>query len=115
MARLVVISFDDNEAAERFVDHMNNKMGAGALNQASIAIAYGHVEMLLAQPTMFCQCKNPDPKHFGRTKKFGWYVHRKCNKPTERNGRSLRSILSTAYNLLPGVEEKKNKYGALLP
>jgi hypothetical protein len=108
VARLVVLEFDDDEAAERFVDHMGNRMGATALNAASIALAYSDVIRVVAKPTRFCKCKNP--QKFVQTKRFGWRVHEACMKPvpqpwSERRG--LLQLLFSANELLDSIRSKE--------
>jgi hypothetical protein len=121
MARLVVLSFDENEAAERFVDHMNNLMGAGALNQAAIVMAYASVEGVYAQPTKFCTCtetlglKSGGKKGHGwaKSKKYGWWVHTApgCSKPSKKWGTNIGAIVADAYNLLPSILKRKEDDG----
>lgn len=107
MARLVVLEFDDDQAADRFVAHMANRMGAGALNQASVAIAYSSVVGVFARPTKFCKCKNPNSKNFTKSAKFGWWIHKPCSKPLPMWGEpsAFQKLISSAYNLLPRKKE----------
>jgi hypothetical protein len=118
MARLVVLSFDENEAAEKLVTRINNRMGVGSLNEAAIVMAYAHVEAVYAQPTKFCQCsgetlglKGGGKKGHGwaRSKKYGWWVHTApgCSKPSRKWGSSVAAVIGGAYNLLPQILKRK--------
>lgn len=115
MARVVLLEFEDDGAAERFVDHMSNRNGAGALNQASIAIAYSSVTHVFAKPVNFCKCNLPNktPKGtFGKGKKFGWWVHKKCGRPLERpwgTETGLRTLLYYGRNLLDDIKNRNKE------
>lgn len=106
MARLVILEFESDEAAERFVDHMGNRMGADTLNQASIAIAYADVTHVFAKPTKFCKCKNP--RNFVRTKRFGWRIHEACKKPRPLTGTAFKVFLFDANNLIDEIRNRKD-------
>lgn len=114
MARVVVLKFDEDDAANRFVEHMSNRMGAGALNQASVAIAYADVTHVFKVPTKFCECNVPlsAPKGtYGLGKKWGWWVHKGCGRPAPRpwsTERGFRQLLFSARNLLDEIRKKDN-------
>lgn len=111
MARIVVLEFDNDEAATRFVDHMNNKAGAGAINQAAVAMAHSDVVGVYGKPTQFCTCEAPPMVRgaWGRSRKYNWWVHLACRKPTKRWGTTLPILLGQAKDLLP---EMKKAYDA---
>jgi hypothetical protein len=111
MARLVILEFEDNDAAERFTQSMNNRLGPGSLPQASVAMAYADVIAVFAKPTKFCECPASTKKSlssFGKSKKYGWYVHRTCGKPTARWAANLNWVLSLAKNLYPAILKSKD-------
>jgi hypothetical protein len=89
----VVLSFDDNEAAEHFVTDPFLHFG-------------GDVEGLFAKPTQFCGsggCSTGRVKAFVRGKKFGWWVCSNCKKPTGVGTPSqmMRHVISQAVDLAP--------------
>lgn len=73
MARYVVLEFDDNDDAERYV------------KEDRWDIFCGDVIGVYAKPTKFCHCVGSKAKRmaFTRTARFGWWVHVDCKKPTE--------------------------------
>lgn len=115
MTHLVVLEFDDDEAARRFVDHMGNRSGATALNQASIAMAYSDLKYVFKIPTKFCECNVPNsaPKGtYGLGKKYGWWVHKKCGRPAKRpwgTERGVRQLLFSARNLVDDIRNRDRK------
>lgn len=109
MARYVVMSFKDNEEAERFVaavargavflgtpdgegdDHY------GPLSEGALARA------MYMQPTQFCSCGTPAKGDAGFTRgtKYGLWVHSACGKPTKLWAQGDRWYTSLGKNLLP--------------
>lgn len=70
MARVVMVEFQDNKEAERFV----HRLGEDQLNgKGRRAIG------LIPVPTQFCEC-DPTTRRCGRTEKFGWWVCLECKK-----------------------------------
>jgi hypothetical protein len=53
----------------------------------TVTAAYGKIEWMLAQPKNWCRCtgKRSSGNKFGysKTKRFGWWVHATCNRPTK--------------------------------
>jgi len=98
--RHVVLSFEDNEAAEEFVRKLASLLepdvepeGAEEVqtNWPKETMALGallgskaRLERVFAFPTKTCTCDNGESHHGNITfgKKYGWMVHAKCGKPT---------------------------------
>ena len=66
MARIVVLSFDDNDAAEHFVssileaqdeDRNSEYFGHEAMAIGAVVIAMSKVEAVVARPTVSCRCR----------------------------------------------------------
>lgn len=115
MARLVVIEFSDNEAAEKFVRRMSgldkpegSEQANDAFSVGSLVRAYGEVVRVVAKPTIFCTCGDPRTVGGGwaKSKKYGWMVHKTCAKPTVEWGSKIVYLLSVK-DLLPEILPKK--------
>lgn len=107
MARLVVLEFPDNEDAEAFVYGID----AGAIGPGPAGV---QVAAVYARPTKFCTCttgfgmKQKQGKMAGgftRTRKYGWWVHAVCGKPTQMWTENFQMNLINAKDLLPGLRE----------
>lgn len=103
MARVVILSFENNAAANKFVKDINALQNDGAspgaqvdkdeiLRVGLLAATYSKLEALLARPTLACECtkglgiRSQQYKAvagFGKTAKFGWWVHAACGRPTK--------------------------------
>lgn len=105
--RLVILEFEDDKAAERFIEHMRNRTGPTAFNATALALAHADVTHLFAKPTKFCKCQNP--KNFIKTKRFGWRIHEACKKPRPLSGVGFRTFLFDAHNLLDELRKKKDE------
>jgi hypothetical protein len=103
--RTVVISFKDNETAEKFVKHVAFMQGGylvdGAIEEYDSAEEFvadtladptvTTLDAMIARPTMACQCRTVrQPGKMGSTvgnytltPHFRWWVHRKCKRPTK--------------------------------
>lgn len=101
MARYVVVSFDSNELADRFVEQ---------------GVQHGVIEALIAKPTLFCPNTNAGGcatgrrvKAFTRGKKWGWWVCLVCKKPVGlRPQKLMYQVISQARNLLPDAPSEVN-------
>jgi hypothetical protein len=120
MARVVILSFKDNAAAERFVE-----LTLGVQDDATVPLAQAisgigaivgssaKVEALVAQPTLACRCKRVLKGDSYKTKRFGWWVHRgpkdqPCNRPQMAIVRNFIKNLYVGYNnLLPEIIAKR--------
>jgi len=102
MARVVILSFGDNDAAEHFIESVwaaqeaedNETTEREITATGAIAAACATVEALVARPTVWCECKivgksrgsskgkfSALTEMWIRTERFGWVVHQRCNKP----------------------------------
>lgn len=109
MARLVVLSFDDNEDAEDFIKDVQFQDGTvftypeGSNDAESYST---EVVGLFAKPTVFC---DPGDGHKGkktqagwtRGKKYGWWVCGACKKPSVLWGKKFECVIGNGRNLLP--------------
>lgn len=95
MARYVVIRFEDNKAAEDFVDQQKAADGVFG-DQETVA--------LIPAPTLFCE--DPFSQHgnkkagYFRGKKYGWWVCSICGKPSRLWGSNYRAVVGAGKNLL---------------
>jgi hypothetical protein len=96
MARIVVLSFDSNEAAESFA--------AVSMNDD---VPY-KVEAMIARPTTGCRGPHRVPgkmkpeRGWSRTIRFGWFVCAVCKKPSATVVRDfIANMLGGYNNLLP--------------
>jgi hypothetical protein len=82
MARMVVLYFEDNEAAEKVVDGFQR----GDYSHLQVPMEFTNIGVvgMYAIPTKFCDCKVLQRGyHIVRGEKFGWRLHRECgNWPT---------------------------------
>jgi hypothetical protein len=98
MARAILLTFKDNEAAEAFVKAMwRAQDGDGiSLDQVGeiglIVAASSKIQWMVARPLQYCKCKIMPSLGKGKfdrvyekwkqTERYGWIVHVKCNKPS---------------------------------
>lgn len=106
MARFVILEFDDNDAAESFVRHMEDNFNIAS---TSVALAHADVRWVLAKPTKFCEC-NPEPKR-AKSSRYGWWVCTVCKKPGATWGteRGLRTILTQSKDLKDAIILSKDE------
>jgi hypothetical protein len=121
MARTVVLTFNDNDAAAAFIEGVltaqdpelgEEQLATEIMATGAIVSAMAKIDAVIARPTRYCRCRivgmtqwarenrrgrvtsgkfiDTDPlrpeyiSQVGRhikTKRFGWLVHDKCNKP----------------------------------
>lgn len=100
MARHLVISFDDNEEAEQFVEALKIE-GAVFFQDATQHFKNVNPEKvrligLFAKPTKFCDCVHTSEAKTVRSQKFGWYIHWPgCGKPISGHYQSaLKNLLN---------------------
>lgn len=103
MARLVVLSFEDNDEADRFV----NQAECSTVTSQDL-LDNCEVVGLFAFPTQFCEnsgsggCARGNKRIRGWTqgKKYGWWVCSVCHKPSGYNREALfRPVVSQGVNL----------------
>lgn len=129
MARVVILSFDDNDAAEAFIektlDAQEDRYEGIPMAISSIVVAHATIEALVARPTVSCRCNivgksnrsangrnkfNALHEHWHRTDKFGWYIHERCKRPNFFVVRDFikNMLVSSGNNLLPALKEKRD-------
>lgn len=102
MARYVLVEFDDNAAAKRFVEKVNGEYGAVDGDHMT-----RRVRAVWAKPTLFCECEGKQKSSFGFRvgEKSGWWVHSKCGRPTKFWAKGNHWFSSIGRNLLPGNKD----------
>jgi hypothetical protein len=117
MARLVLVSFKDNDAAEAFcklVDQSDDvhKEGWGdhVAELGTLLSAYGRLEWMIARPLAWCKCHGHSKNRqwgWARTRRFGWWIHATCNKCSKLTVINFVTNLLAGYNdLLPELRPK---------
>jgi hypothetical protein len=127
MARAVLITFRDNDAAEAFVKKVwevqdqDSSTGRATIEAGLLVAAKGKIEWMIARPLNSCYCRispkrikkgkfdqSYEPYH--RTQRFGWFVHSKCNKPNRFVVRNFINNLHVGWNdLLDELREPKSE------
>lgn len=101
MAVYVVLAFDNEEEAKKFV---------GGTIQSKVVVDYVTEEAMKVEvygvykkPTQFCTCISGGKRDGGyrRGTNYGWWVHAACNKPTPGVGKQADWFASLGTNLLP--------------
>jgi hypothetical protein len=106
MARYVLLKFDDNDdASEALVTIQRNGHIRGELSNLQCV-----VRGVWACPTKYCECGTAKPG-YTRGRKYGWWVHAACGKPTKgwANGEIWYTALGT--NLLPICDDAPENRG----
>lgn len=96
MGRYVLLEFDDDDAAERYVEkilgravEMSRKKGAKLVR----------VRGYFARPNTYCECGILSPleqrEQVVRGVRYGWWVHRRCRK-ARRGPHTPRNLLDPA-------------------
>jgi hypothetical protein len=121
MARVVVLSFRDNDAAEavvQAVDELQQTEPPISANEyveriqrlGSIMAAGATPQALLARPTKGCTCSR---KHepWKKTPRFGWFICPECRLPSVIVVRKFMAnlIISGGNNLLKELRDKLAK------
>lgn len=121
MARLVVLSFDNDDQAQTLVEDWWEALQSTPANEEGkvrvdllTPIQENNVQCQIVgvykKPTLFC---NPNDGHRGRKtsggwtkgKKWGWWVCGTCHKPSLLWGNNINAVLGSARNLLPEITE----------
>ena len=102
MARYVLVSFDDNEKADTFVTACQDTgiLGVVSNEDASMRHFAPEVRAVYQMPTKFCDCTDGKNRKFTRGKKYGWWVHSLCGKPTRAWARGEHWFQALGRNLL---------------
>jgi hypothetical protein len=123
MARVVVLSFRENESAESFLKLLQELQEGNArfdsvvpnfnltLQEMGLILGAGaKAEALLARPTLpGCQCKYKNQRDWYKTKKFGWFVCPRCRRPHVLviQGYISNLLISGGNNLLSELEARE--------
>src|SRR5260370_42469692 len=103
MARVVVLHFDDNDAAEHFVEGVlaaqdtsseDERLATEVMATGAIVAACSRIEALIARPTVYCKCVivgksrgtsrgkfSSTTESWIRPERLGRYVQARCKKP----------------------------------
>lgn len=109
MAKYVLLAFDDDKEADKFIEQTQrahgiyDDEGGGHMSYAC------DVRGVYRKPTKFCDCKTTKHRGFTRGKKYGWWVCSQCGKPTVGWGRGDHWFLALGKNLLP-VDNRAPEY-----
>jgi hypothetical protein len=127
-ARVVVLTFDDDQVAEEFVkqrDKVEDEASGQDMLMVGMLASQATLEGMVAKPTVFCRCahqgvrgKNQLGGGFTKTIKFGWWVHAECRKPSYYVVRDFMKnmIMGAGNNLLPELRAKfQEERDALAP
>jgi hypothetical protein len=87
MAREIYLLIQDNKVAEEFAKAMlvTERDGMPFVPRGTT------IDAIVARPTLYCKCSSTKRKRgrqkplddFTQVKKFGWWVHALCNRPTK--------------------------------
>jgi len=108
MAKYVLVAFDDDKDADKFVEFVHNVSSviigfAGDKEELDAA-----VRGVWKKPTKFCECTG-GRAGFTRGRKYGWWVCATCKRPTEGWANGDHWQLSLGVNLLP-ISEAAPEY-----
>jgi hypothetical protein len=123
-----VIDFLDNDAAEHFVasvlaaqdEDREEVLATEIMATGAILAACGTVELMVARPTAYCKCVivgksrgasrgkfSAVTESWYKTERFGWFVHRRCNKPSRWIvWRWYKNMIVGHNDLLPELKAK---------
>jgi hypothetical protein len=114
MARYVLVAFDNDIAADEFVQAVERPGGFfflgsdGHFRTANITDdptnTTAFVRGVWQKATKFCDCQPGGKKQergFTRSKKYAWWVHADCGKPTKLWASGEHFFYSLGKNLLP--------------
>jgi hypothetical protein len=108
MARVVILSFQDNDAAEAFVEHTLEaqaaKHGGIPIAISAHVVAHAQVEAMVARPTVSCRCRIVGMTQFFREKGQRRRTTGKFEDPTDR----------LEYSLAMGRWIKSERFGWLI-
>lgn len=109
MASLVVVEFDDDDAARKFVEKVNDGFSPRGREYKN-----RRVVGMFGQPRKFCECPDAqqassrkNPVRIQRGQKRGWWVHDACARPLKGEvsgaAQSPRNVL---YDELPASTKR---------
>ena len=116
MARTILITFADNEEADKLIaEHIALRTQPSSVPIEADAEQFlggllleGVIEAVVAKPTKACHCRAGFGKMTSRgsygwtqTRRFGWWVHAKCMKPSQGVvNKFIANMLNGNRNLL---------------
>jgi hypothetical protein len=113
MGVYVMLSFDNDDEAHEFVKATLRDKGVMYDGYSTgegpeidpVWIDGPYVRGVWKRPTIFCTCDSNDRKvGFTRGRKYGWWVHAKCGKPSKLWGAGNAWHPALGRNLLPQSE-----------
>jgi hypothetical protein len=109
MAVYVLLTFDNDGEAKKFVENVlrDGEVGSkqGDLISSDLEWAETSVRGVWKKPTIFCTCVSSDRKvGFTRGRKYGWWVHAGCGKPSKLWAQGNAWCTALGVNLLPQSE-----------
>lgn len=101
MARYVLVEFDDDAAARKFVEKVNGNYGLPEGERKF------RVRAVWGKPTKFCDCigARKGLMGFRRGEKSGWWLHTECGRPTRQWAKGNHWFSAIGRNLLPGNKD----------
>jgi hypothetical protein len=98
MPRYILVEFDDNAQAKKFVERVNGHYGL-PLSERPF-----RVRAVWARATKYCMCTRSSGKmwSFSRGMKSGWWLHSDCGRPTRAWATGTHWFASIGRNILPG-------------
>lgn len=120
MAKYVLVAFEDNIQADRFVEACQETGIMVVVNAADASLTHFTPEAraVYQRPTKFCDCTDGKNRKFTRGKKYGWWVHSGCGKPTKAWANGEHWFQALGRNLLartPQVPEYRGDGDFSLP
>jgi hypothetical protein len=105
MAVYVLLTFDNDGEAKEFVKDVLQEKGVIHGNHEDPAFTRTTVRGVWKKPTIFCTCVSSDRKvGFTRGRKYGWWVHACCGKPSKLWAQGNAWCTALGVNLLPQSE-----------
>ena len=113
MARLLLLSVKDNDAAEAIIklvlqsdDVHKEGWGDHVAELGTLISAYSKLEWVVARPMNYCKCGPGVHKNrqmgWTKTRHFGWWVHTKCNRVSKGvMQKFVTNMLNGSNDLLP--------------
>jgi hypothetical protein len=110
MARAILLTFGNNDAAESFVRKValaqEGLSDTGSLTEIGAVVASASaIEWCIARPLNFCKCASGGKNHkfpWQRTTRFGWFVHESCKRVSYYVARDFVKNLKGGYRDLTG-------------
>lgn len=98
MPRYVLVRFEDNDKAKKFVEKVNRYWGFNPDNERDFS-----VRAVWAIPTKYCECTRSSNKmwSFSRGLKSGWWLHTDCGRPTRAWATGVHWFGMIGRNILP--------------